>query len=202
MEGRSDGLMEGREMEGQRGTEGGPERADSRRGGGQRGHRGASGAAGPLRESSRRPRAAADRRREPPRRAAAPLGAAAPPPPPPPRPPPARQPPPASRVAQRSRADPDGTDRSRQGGTGRAQTAAALPLDPKSLGPANGGLPQNPTRGCAPLLAPPSPPLPSSPSPSGPGTAGRPRSRDCRQLGPGRAGGPRASLFPPLPAAG
>lgn len=116
-EGRSDGLMEGRETGGREDREERTEGADSRRGGGQRGRRGASGAAGPLRESSRRPRAAADRRREPPRRAAAPFGAAQPPPLP--RPPPARPPPPASRAAQRSRADPDGTDRSRQGGTGR-----------------------------------------------------------------------------------
>lgn len=198
-EGRSDGLMEGRETGGREDREERTEGADSRRGGGQRGRRGASGAAGPLRESSRRPRAAADRRREPPRRAAAPFGAAQPPPLP--RPPPARPPPPASRAAQRSRADPDGTDRSRQGGTGRGGAGSnrgRAAIGSPELGADQWGL--TPKSGLG-LCAPSAPPLlflfPHPP----PGRVprGRPRSRDCRQLG---APGAPASLFPSLPAAG
>lgn len=156
-EGRSDGLMEGRETGGREDREERTEGADSRRGGGQRGRRGASGAAGPLRESSRRPRAAADRRREPPRRAAAPFGAARPPPLP--RPPPARPPPPASRAAQRSRADPDGTDRSRQGGTGRGGAGSnrgRAAIGSPELGADQWGLtPKSGLGLCAPSAPPP-----------------------------------------------
>ena len=196
-EGRSDGLMEGRETGGREDREERTEGADSRRGGGQRGRRGASGAAGPLRESSRRPRAAADRRREPPRRAAAPFGAAQPPPLP--RPPPARPPPPASRAAQRSRADPDGTDRSRQGGTGRGglKPRPRCHWIPRARGRPMGAYPKI-RPGVVRPLGPPLLFLFPHPPP-GRVPRGRPRSRDCRQLG---APGAPASLFPSLPAAG